>query len=288
MSGWSGEPGLLVRGLGLGGTVRVCALSAEGPAREVCRRHGLEGPAAQLAAEGLVAMTLLAATIKGDERLQVQIQGERPRFAFMGEVGASGAVRARLTPAQLGPLGAVEGVLLAIKWDGSRELYRGVAEIERGTLEGALHSYLTRSQQARGLVRVKVRLDAQGGVRSANGLLVERLPGPEDDGDAFERAVSPLQSADLERVQVEIAADTLLGERFERLDEVLVQHHCTCSLGRVEATLVALGPDELASLLEEQGQAEVSCNFCNERYVVEGPRLRGLLDALTGEGAPGH
>lgn len=279
MSGWSGQPGLLVRGLALGGTARVVSLDATGPAREVCRRHALEGAAAQLAAEGAIATALLAAHIKGEERLQVQIQGESPPFAFMGEVSASGELRARLNPARLPRADGLRGALMAIKWDAGRELYRGVAEIERGTLEGALDSYLTRSQQSQGLVRVEATLGPDGGVESARGLLVERLPGLEEDAEGFEDQVAPLRRQPLGEILLELHHDRVLGLPFERLEEVLIQHHCTCSMTRVEGTLVALGVEEMRSLLAEQGGASATCGFCGEHYQVPAHRLRALVEA---------
>ena len=41
--------------------------------------------------------------------------------------------------------------------------------------------------------------------------------------------------------------------------------------------LFSLGPTELQAMKEEDGQAEVSCHFCNVAYVVSGDRLGELL-----------
>ena len=41
--------------------------------------------------------------------------------------------------------------------------------------------------------------------------------------------------------------------------------------------LLSLGPTELRAMKEEDGQAEVSCHFCNVAYVVSGDRLGELL-----------
>jgi molecular chaperone Hsp33 len=40
---------------------------------------------------------------------------------------------------------------------------------------------------------------------------------------------------------------------------------------------VALGKAEIRDLVEKEGQAQVTCEFCNEQYVLD----RGELEGLT-------
>jgi molecular chaperone Hsp33 len=46
----------------------------------------------------------------------------------------------------------------------------------------------------------------------------------------------------------------------------------------VEKTLISLGESELEQLIEEEGQAEVVCHFCNEAYQFNKDELQNLLD----------
>ena len=41
---------------------------------------------------------------------------------------------------------------------------------------------------------------------------------------------------------------------------------CTCSHERVSNMLRSLGRDEIESIIEEQGQVEVGCDFCGAQY----------------------
>jgi molecular chaperone Hsp33 len=45
--------------------------------------------------------------------------------------------------------------------------------------------------------------------------------------------------------------------------------------------LRALGAQELGAMLREQGGAEITCHFCNERWQIAGAELRQLLGELT-------
>ena len=48
-----------------------------------------------------------------------------------------------------------------------------------------------------------------------------------------------------------------------------VSFRCSCSRERIEATLKSLGSDEVSEVLAERGCVEVTCEFCNRRYVLD-------------------
>ena len=48
-----------------------------------------------------------------------------------------------------------------------------------------------------------------------------------------------------------------------------VSFRCTCSRDNVAQMLRMLGRAEVDSILEERGDIEVHCEFCNERYVFD-------------------
>jgi molecular chaperone Hsp33 len=76
-------------------------------------------------------------------------------------------------------------------------------------------------------------------------------------------------------------ARALCGDRggeLEILETRPVRFHCPCSRDRVEAMLELLGPGELSAMIRDDGRAEVTCNFCNERYEIS----RRDLEAIRG------
>lgn len=274
-----GAPGTMLRGLTLNGSARLVLVLVEGPSEEMIRRHGLKGDAARVLAEGLVTTALLGAHIKGSERLFVQVQADAPKFSFLGEVTGEGGVRARVVPDVLTLTGPIEGVLQAVKWDGPQELYRGLSPIEEGSFEGALSSYFTRSQQTTGLVRLGVIFDEDGAVRQAAGLLIERLGGDESSLEDFQAAIAPLRATPMAELVVGALSEELLGG-VEVLAQTTLVFACTCSMERVEATLIALGAADLRALAAEQGGTEVDCHFCSTQYRVSGARLVELAEGI--------
>ena len=271
--------GRFVRCLAHDGAIRVLAVMAPEAAQEVRERHSLGDGAAMLAAQGMVASLLLSAHIKGDERILLEIAGLKPVFTFSGEAHSDGAVRARFSPADLEPAASLQGRLVAIKWDSVKEVYRGVAEVNHDSLEGALQEYLVQSQQTRGRVRIGVVLGDDGQVAMAAGLLVELIP-DRMEPEQFEALVEPLQEADLAEVMTAFAFGSLLGSNVELLEAREVRFQCSCSIERVEATLRALGAAELREMEAEDKGAEVTCHFCGSTYQVDQARLLSLASEL--------
>lgn len=269
-------PGRILVALACEGRVRVLCSVMQGPADELRERHDLQRSGALLAAEGLVAATLLSAHIKGEERLTLDVRGTRPAFAFVADVDAPGRVRGRLTPPVVPARRDFAGVLSVAKSLGPKELYRGVAEVLDERFEGALQRYLTTSQQVDARVRIDADVAGDGSVTFASGLVVERLPemSPGEFASVFD---GPLRT-DFRGLMTGFAFGQLAGGRVEVLGAQDFVFQCSCSRGRVVDMLRSLGPAELAGILEEQGRAEITCHFCAERYEVGGDELRALIE----------
>ena len=60
---------------------------------------------------------------------------------------------------------------------------------------------------------------------------------------------------------------------------------CTCSRDRVEDMLRSLGRAESDATLADQGSIEVTCEFCNRRYVLDGTDVEAVF-ASAPQAAP--
>lgn len=274
--------GVSIRALAAEGAARALLVEAHRPADEARRRHDLGPGPARLTAEAMVCAALMAAYLKGDEQMTLQIQGESPRLAVYVDQTADGAIRARTTPAQFDVSDGIVGVMMAIKSLAGRELYRGATPVA-GRLEDALAQHLGDSAQVDAVLRIHTRLDDDGAVVAASGLLVERLP--EEPGQptlapaAFHERFGSLREADAGQLMTELAFGTLQGEPIQVLEQVPLRWQCRCSRERVEATLASLGTAELDAMIEEDGGAEVTCHFCNETYTFDIEQLQALKPA---------
>jgi len=275
------DPGRYVTALACDEQVRVQVSVMHGPAQETCDRHQLRGASARLAAEGLVVATLLSSQIKGEERQTLQIEGTAdskvvgPRFKLTVDVDANGNLRAQFFPSVLPEMPRFDAVLGVVKSLGHKELYRGYASVQQESFEQALQRYLLTSAQVDGRARVLVELDAEGRPSFVAGMLVERLPGfsTEEFAALFDE---PLRH-DFRSLMTNFAFGQLAGQAIEVLAWQDYNFKCSCSKERVQGTLLALGPVEIQSLIDEQQGAEVTCNFCNSSYRLNTEELRALL-----------
>ena len=68
------------------------------------------------------------------------------------------------------------------------------------------------------------------------------------------------------------------GFDFEITETMEPAFRCDCSSDRLKAVLVSLGSSELRSIIEEDGQAEIVCRFCNTKYKFGKDTLKELLE----------
>ena len=60
-----------------------------------------------------------------------------------------------------------------------------------------------------------------------------------------------------------------------------MEYRCYCSRERMERALVSLGPEELRALIDEQGQAELHCQFCDNVQTFTREQLEELYQGMT-------
>ena len=60
------------------------------------------------------------------------------------------------------------------------------------------------------------------------------------------------------------------------LGENSVRFHCPCSRARAASTLALLGEEDLLALIQEEGQADVTCEFCREHYAFTDASLEEI------------
>ena len=65
--------------------------------------------------------------------------------------------------------------------------------------------------------------------------------------------------------------------QLEILEKHPVEYRCYCSRERVSKALISMGRADLIDLIQEQGQAELTCQFCDQIYHFSKEELEQLL-----------
>lgn len=249
---------------------------------------------AQQLGEALAAAPLLAADMTQPGRFNLQFQGQGPVKLLVTQIDEQLRLRgmAKHAPDAAGDFQALmKGGLLAamIEPSGDGERYQAMVEVLGLALSESLQIYFSRSEQLQTLIR----LSASEGKLA--GLLVQRLPegaGQEDDNwehvYALMRTVTP---DDLQQWNGTDLLNRVFAEDEVRLFEPRpIEVTCRCSTAQISAMLLGLGRAEVDSVVEEQGEVAVNCEFCGRGYRYTKADVIELFaaDAASGENATRH
>ena len=283
-------------------SVRIQAVRLSDTWKAVQANHDYPPAITHLLGELVAASTLLAANIKFDGSLVLQIQGDGPIALLVVECRSDLSLRAtvkmregRDVPADgnmqslLNPGGNGRFIVVL---DPQRKLpgqqaYQGIVPLEGDTVAQALQHYMKASEQ------LDTRLWLSADADHVAGMLIQRLP---HHGGAEGQVLSEQAAAETwDRINAladtlkrdEMLAtdiDTLIHRLFweETLvafDPQPVSWHCPCTRERVANMLRSLGEEEVNSILAERGQVDVACDFCGKPYKFDAVDCAALFSS---------
>ena len=241
-----------------------------------------------LVGEAVAAVALLAGTLKFSGRLSLQAQGRGPVSLLLAECTHDGQLRALArhdgeldTAANIGALIGDGTMVITITPDQGRQ-YQGIVPLEGDTLAQCLEGYFQQSEQ------LPTRLWLAAGNGRAAGLMLQRLPDQvasrDENRNQWEHLEALAGTLKMEEL-LDLPAETVLRRLFHetppRLPEAQpLRFGCTCSRERTENALLSLGADELKTLLDEDGEATLTCDFCLSQQHFDAVDLAELIRRL--------
>jgi molecular chaperone Hsp33 len=254
--------------------------------RAMLERQDYPPAVRDLLGESLAAAALLSATVKIDGSLQLQVRGDGPVSLLLVEATAQGTLRGlahwrgEVPDGKLGEqVGAAARLALTIDPGEGGERYQGLIAVEKDTLAATLEDYFQRSEQ------LATRLWLAAGERRASGMLLQRLPGRSRDAEDWNRDVFLGDTVSADEL-LDLTARELLRRLFHEEDLRLfdaepLSFRCSCSAERIETMLRGLGYDEVRDILEQEGDVQVSCEFCRQVYAYDVVDVERLFAAAA-------
>ena len=266
--------------------------------------HNPQVPAIRrLLGEFLAAVGLLSSTLKFDGKIILQARGDGPLSTIMAECNHHNNLRGivRTNPEielsdELADHGSLQqllgnGILVITiepqrseNFGGTLERHQGIVPMDAENLAGCLEHYFYQSEQ------LSTRLWFAANSDVATGFLIQALPqqlitNEDDNQDKWETIITladTIKADELLELEHATVLYRLFNEQPLRLYEPkALRFACSCSRERSANALLAIGNDEVESLLIEKGSIDIDCQFCNQHYHFAADEVRKLLGGNT-------
>lgn len=175
------------------------------------------------------------------------------------------------------------GTLSVIRDLKLKEPYIGQIPIQTGEIGDDLAYYFMQSEQIPSVVGLGVLVARDYSIQCSGGFLIQVMPGCDEKSlSRLENSVQGLMSITEMLQQGMTPQDMIryimLGFELEFLEDMEIGYRCDCGRERMERAIVSLGKREIRDMIEEQGEAEIVCHFCNKAYRFNREELEELLD----------
>jgi len=248
--------------------------------------------------DAFAACALLSATIKYDGSLILQIRGDGPLHLLVVQATSDGTLRGLArwqddVPAEgLNEIFGNGQMVMTIE-PPKGEPYQGIIGLQGTHIKDAIENYFTQSEQ------LNTRLWLAADDKTCTGFLLQELPDTNhqagdfnESTDNWEHSVhlaSTLSKDELLSLTTKDILHRLFHEEDIRLFEPApLSFKCGCSTERINKVIISLGIDEARSIISEQGNIQVDCEFCNAQYIYSLADIEQLFAAHTHSSTTHH
>lgn len=287
----------ILRGVSNDGKIRIFAAETTELVNRAQQIHHSYPIATAALGRLLTAAAMMGTMLKGEnDTLTLRIKGDGPLEGVLAVGNAKGEVKGYCVnpgvvlpdkvPGKLNVGGAVGKGTLAVICDmGLKEPYVAQIELVSGEIAEDLTAYYAISEQVPSAIALGVLVDTDGSVIKAGGFILQLMPeSTDEDAKQLEKTIAALPPITT-MLKDDMSCEDIIFRVTEGFD-MLVYHEavtpayvCDCSRERVERALISMGRDEMQKLIDEQGHAELTCQFCDKVYQFNKDELTALLQA---------
>ncbi|MBO4338594.1 MAG: Hsp33 family molecular chaperone HslO [Clostridia bacterium] len=285
----------LVRMISVDGTLTVMAADTTDIVSEMHKIHNTSKVCSAALGRTLTAASLMGSVLKGkDDTVTVRFNGNGKAGSVIAVSDSEGNVRGCIGEARVDlPLNSkgkldvasaigTNGFLTVIKDLGLKEPYVGQVPIVTGEIAEDITSYFAVSEQIPTVcgLGVLVNPDTED-ILCSGGFIIQLLPtAGEDTIEKVEKGIEKIEPVTTMLAKgmtpEEICRAVLPEFELDVLDTASPVYRCNCSRKRVEAALISTGEKALREMAEDE-KTEVTCHFCNKKYVFTPEEILGLI-----------
>lgn len=286
----------IIRATAGNGMIKMAVVTARDTVERAREIHSCSPTASAVLGRALCAASMMGEMMKEEHAsLTIRINGGGPIGSVVAVSDSEGYVRGYVSDPSVdlplrsdgklnvGAAVGKDGMFTVSRDIGLKEPYIGSTELVSGEIAEDLTSYLLESEQVPSACALGVLVDTDRTIKAAGGFIVQLMPG------ASEELIGKLEDNifmmdQLTTILDEDGAEAVFGQVLKGLEhhivgEVPVGYRCYCSRERVGEALRCIDRAELEEMIASGSDCEVSCQFCDKKYVFTPDDLKLMLPA---------
>jgi molecular chaperone Hsp33 len=276
-----------------GGAVRGVIMNATRMVNEMRANHELGILETLVLGRAYLGGALMTADLKGNDRINLQIECSGPIKGLIVQANAFGEVRGFLQNVpipiekpmasfDLSPFFGVGFLSVTRYLEDAKQPFIGKVALEYGNIAKDLANYYLTSQQILSAFNLSIKFDKVGQVTGSGGLFLQAMPG------AWEETIMGLEDlvANFPSLGKEFSGDNdpeeLVYRVFHKyspkfLANKRIEFMCHCNAARVRNLLTMLPIEDLKDILENGPfPVESRCHHCNTTYLFSQTDIRKI------------
>jgi molecular chaperone Hsp33 len=234
--------------------------------------------------KAMVGAILLASQLKDKQQVGLLFRGNGALKSIYAEANFEGQVRAFTPNPQYQPPNYENGLSLsealghgtltvARHLPFQKQPFSGTVELVSGEIGDDIAHYLHQSHQIRSIVALGIFLNQTGKVVKAGGVIVEVMPGVEENIVEQIEKNAALYKPSVSKIlcdggsALDLVKPFLDGIPFTQLEhDHEISYYCPCTRDRVVAALEVLGEADLQDMIDKKEEPMVECQMCGKPY----------------------
>ncbi len=274
--------------------VRIYAASSTNICETARKTFGLWPTSCAALGRCLTAAAIISTNYKSDENLTVRFDGDGP-LGLMVVEASNGHVRGFVSNAGVfmqynnGHLAVGKavgnGTMTVVKDLNLKEPFVTTLNIQTGEIAEDFTYYFASSEQTPSSVGLGVLVETDNSCKAAGGFILQLMPGCDEDTitkiENVLKSIKPVsEMIDSGMTPEDIIKELSGGEDYEILETQDIFYTCPCTKEQYYRGIKSLGKKEITSIIDELGQAEVTCNFCRKTYVFNKDELNQMITEI--------
>ena len=283
----------LIKGIETGGRFKISVVKTTEVVQAARENHHLSILNTVLLGRTMTAAMLLASELKGEERIQVKLEGSGPVGMIIAEANRVGEIRgytqnprAELDytdkETNIGDGIGIGLVTVTKTLYNEAEPRTSTIQIVKGDILSDMAHYMVQSEQVLSAFLLDVSLKDNGDVKQAGGLLIQRLP--EADESVMEKLENTVENLPPIAGLLEdgIYIDKIMEKAtrpfsVKELDRQPVHFFCRCSPEKFKNALTLLNYRDLKDLKGED--QEMVCHYCGSKHTVSEKEIYQIAES---------